>query len=58
MVKNLPAMQEAQAQSLGGEDALEREWRPSLVFLLVEFHGQRSMESYSPWGHKESYTTK
>ena len=24
MVKNLPAMQEAQAQSLGGEDALEK----------------------------------
>ena len=25
MVKNLPAMQEAQVQSLGGEDALEKE---------------------------------
>ena len=24
------------------------------VFLSGESHGQRSLESYSPWGHKES----
>ena len=29
-------------------------WRiPWTVFLLGEPHGQRSLEGYSPWGHKE-----
>ena len=28
------------------------------VFLLGEFHGQRSVAGYSPWGHTESDTTK
>ena len=37
MVKNLPAMQKTQVQSLGGEDPLEREWLPMLVFLSGEF---------------------
>ena len=23
------------------------------VFLLREFHGQRNLAGYSPWGHKE-----
>ena len=23
------------------------------VFLPGKFHGQRSLEGYSPWGHKE-----
>ena len=27
---------------------------PTPVFLSGEFHGQRSLESYSPWGCKES----
>ena len=31
-----------------------REWLPTLVFLPGEFHGQRSLVSYSPWGHIES----
>ena len=35
-----------------------REWQPTPVFLLGEFHGQRSLAGYSPWGHKESNTTK
>ena len=33
-----------------------REWLPTPVCLLGEFHGQRSSVSYSPWGHKEWYT--
>ena len=55
MVKNLPAMQETRLQSLGGEDPLEKgmEWQPTPVFLPGEFHGQRSLSGYSPWGHKE-----
>ena len=28
------------------------------VFLPGEFHGQRSLEGYSPWSHKESYKTE
>ena len=27
------------------------------VFLPEEFHGQRSLAGYSPWGRKESDTT-
>ena len=26
------------------------------IFLPGESHGQRSLVSYSPWGHKESHT--
>ena len=26
--------------------------------LAGEFHGQRSLEGYSPWGHKESDMTE
>ena len=59
MVKNLPAMRETRVGSLGQEDALEKkEWQPTLVFLSGEFHGQRKLAGYSPWGHKPSDTTK
>ena len=34
-----------------------REWQPTAVFLPGEFHGQRSLVGYSPWGHKESWPT-
>ena len=27
--------------------------QPTPVFLPGEFHGQRSLAGYSPWGHKE-----
>ena len=49
-------MQETQLQSLDWADPLEEE--PTAVFLLEKFHGQRSLEGYSPWGRKESYTTE
>ena len=55
MVKNLPAMQKTQVQSLGQKISWKREWQPTSVFLPREFHGQRSLAGYSPWGHKESY---
>ena len=48
MIKNLPAVQEAQVQSLGQEDPLEKEWRPTPVFLPGEFYGQRSLMGYGP----------
>ena len=45
-------MQEIRIQSLGQEDPLEGEWQPT-PFLPWKFHGQRSLEGSSPWGHKE-----
>ena len=56
MVKNLPAMQETQFRFLGQEDSWRRDWLPTLVFLPGEFQGQRSLEGYSSWSHKESDT--
>ena len=35
-----------------------RKWLPTPVFLPEEFHGQRSLAGYSPWGCKESDTTE
>ena len=35
-----------------------RKWHPTPVFLPGEFHGQRSLVGYSPWGHKESDATE
>ena len=34
-----------------------RKWQPTPVFLPGKFHGQRSLEGYSLWGHKESDMT-
>ena len=51
-------MQETQVQSLGQGDPLEKGTLPIPVFLPGESHGQRSLADYSPWGHKESDTTK
>ena len=31
---------------------------PTPAFLPGEFHGQRSLAGYSPWGHQESDTTE
>ena len=33
-------------------------WPSTLVFLPGKFHGQRSLTSYRPWGHKELDTTE
>ena len=54
LVKNLPAVQETQVHSLGQEDPLgiPREWPLTPVFLPGEFHGERSLVGYSPWGHR------
>ena len=35
----------------------KRKWQPTPVFLPGQPHGQRSLEGYSPWGHKESDMT-
>ena len=49
LVKNLPAIQETQVQSLGWEDPWRRKWQPTPVLLPGEFHWQRSRVGYSPW---------
>ena len=57
-VKNPPAMQETQVQSLGWEDLLEKRMATHSIFLPGEFHGQRSQVSHSPWFCKESDKTE
>ena len=52
VVKNLPAVQEMQVHSLGGEDPRRRKRLPTPVFLPGESHGQRSLAGSSSWGHK------
>ena len=54
MVNHLPAMQETQVWSLGGEDPLEKTMATNSRFL-PEYNGQRSLVSlvdYSPWCHR------
>ena len=58
MVMNLPAMQKPCVGSLGEKDPLQQEWLPTLVCFPGEFHGQRSLVGYSPWGRKESDMTE
>ena len=41
-----------------GKIPWRREWQHPPVFLLGEFHGQRRLEGYSPWGHNESDMTE
>ena len=50
-------MQGTQVQSLGQEDPLEKGMQPTPAFLPGEFHGQRILAGYSPWGPKESEMT-
>ena len=58
MVKNLPAVQETQVQSLGWEDRLEKEMATHSRILPGKSHGQRSLVDCSQWGHKESGMTE
>ena len=57
VVKNLPA-------NAGDKSLIPRSGRPSgegndnPVFLPGEFHGQRSLAGYCPWGCKESDMTE
>ena len=41
-----------------GKIPWKREWQPTPVFLPRKSLGQRSLAGHSPWGHKESDTTK
>ena len=57
MVKNPPAMQETWLNLWVRKIPWRRKWLPTPLFLPGEFHGQRSLEGYSPWGCKESDMT-
>ena len=41
-----------------GKIPWRRRWQPAPVFLTRESHGQRTLASYSPEGHKESDMTE
>ena len=62
LVKNLPAMQKAeemQVQLLGQEEPLEKEMAtPSSILVWRIPWTEEPCRLYSPWGHKESYTTE
>ena len=55
MVKNPPAVQETQVQSLGWEDRLEKEMATHSTCLENPM-GKRNLAGYSPWNCKESDT--
>ena len=52
MLKNLPAVQKTKVLSPGGEDPLEKGIDIHFSILPGEFHGQRSLEGFGPWGPK------
>ena len=53
MVKNLPAMQDTQVQSLGREDPREKGMATNSSILAWRISWMKSLASYSLWGHKE-----
>ena len=60
-VKNLHEIQETKEtciHSLGQEDPLEKGMATPSSIPAGEYHGQRSLVGYSPWGCKELYMTE
>ena len=57
MVKNPPA-NAGDTRDLAVKIPWSRKWQPTPVFLPGKSHGQRSLEGYSPQGHKESDMTE
>ena len=57
-VKNSPTMRETQAQSLGGEDPLERGMETHSSILAWGIPWTEQPGGYSPWGCKESDRTE
>ena len=41
-----------------GKIPWRKEWQPTPAFLPGEFHGQRSLVGFSPWGCKKSGTER
>ena len=52
VVKNLPVNGKGLFDLWVRKIPWKREWQPTPVFLPGESHGQRSLQGYSPWGHK------
>ena len=52
-IKNPPAMQEAQVQSLRQKVSLQKEMETYFIFFSLENSMQRILVCYSPWGSKE-----
>ena len=57
-VKNLPAMQETQVQSLHWEDPLEKGMATHSSIIPWKILWQKEPGKLSPWGPKESDTTE
>ena len=58
MVKNLPPMKEAQVQSLGWEDPLEKGMGTQSSNLAWEIPWTEESVGHSPWGRRESDMTE
>ena len=61
MIKNYLPMQELNIFGFNpwvGKISWRREWLPIPVLLDGEFHAQRSLVCYSPWGRKEADMTE
>ena len=54
MIKNPLAKGRIEFNSWVRKIPWRKEWLPTPVLLPREFHGQKSLVDYSPWGHKES----
>ena len=52
MVKNLPAVQETRFNPWIRKIPWISEWLSTPILLPGEFHGQRSLAGYSPWGRR------
>ena len=57
-VKNLPAMQDTQVQSLGWKDPLDKGIATHSNILAWRIPWKRSLVAYNPWDRKESDTTE
>ena len=61
MVKNPPASAGGMRHGFSlwvGKIPWRGAWQPTPVFLPGEYHGQRRLEGYIPWGCTESDTTE
>ena len=58
MIKNLPAMQMTQVQSLGQKDPLEKGLAAHSSVLAWRIPWTEEPVGYSPWGHRESAMTE
>ena len=57
-VKNPPNNVRDRVRSWVGKIPWQSRWQPTPVFLPGEYHGQRNLAGYSPWGCKELDTTE